>query len=99
MIKHITQFEILIFIICTEIFEGGGEGGQLKKKYTTTTSQSRTQYFCTYPKRGPAQDSSNAITRDSNISARTPKKVIFLHEPLKKDFFFDDGSLRAVVKK
>ena len=31
MIKHITQFEILIFIICTEIFEGGGEGGQLKK--------------------------------------------------------------------
>ena len=32
MIKHITQFEILIFIICTEIFEGGGEGGQLKKQ-------------------------------------------------------------------
>ena len=40
-------------------------------------------------KKGPAQDSRGAITRDSNISARTPQKVIFLHESQKKHFFLN----------
>ena len=35
---------------------------------------SKKLYFCTTPKKGPAQESSDAITQDSNISAQTQKK-------------------------
>ena len=40
---------------------------------------SKIEYICTYPKNGPARESSLPWFLDSNISARTPKKAIFLH--------------------
>ena len=61
--------------------------------YLLSCDDTRGEYFTPkpiflhYPKRGPAQNSKDAITRDSNISARTPKKVVFLHEPPQKAFF------------
>ena len=50
-------------------------------------------------KKIPSQvlDSSDAITRDSNISAQIPKKVIFLHEPPKKAIFLvKSGQIQIV---
>ena len=56
---------------------------------------SKIEYICTYPKNGPARESSLPWFLDSNISARTPKKaiflhivVIFLHGTPKKAFFY-----------
>ena len=40
---------------------------------------SKNEYICTYPKNGPARESSPPWYLDSNISVRTPKKAIFLH--------------------
>ena len=40
---------------------------------------SKNQYFFTNPKNGPARDSRDTLSLDSNISARTQKKAIFLH--------------------
>ena len=40
---------------------------------------SKNLYFCTNPKNGPARDSRDTLSLDSNISTRTPEKVIFLH--------------------
>ena len=56
---------------------------------------SKNQYFFTNPKNGPARDSRDTLSLDSNISARTQKKaiflhmvVIFLHGPKKKCVFY-----------
>ena len=40
---------------------------------------SKNQYFFTNPQNSPARDSRDTLSLDSNISARTPKKAIFLH--------------------
>ena len=40
---------------------------------------SKNQYFFTNPKNGPARDSRDTLSLDSDISARTQKKAIFLH--------------------
>ena len=50
-------------------------------------------------KKIPSQvlDSSDAITRDSNISAQIPKKVIFQHEPPQKAIFLvKSGQIQIV---
>ena len=56
---------------------------------------SKNQYFFTSTKNGPARDSRDTLSLDSNISARTPKKaiflhivVIYLHGPKKKAYFY-----------
>merc|ERR1712222_277394 len=68
---------------------------------STTTCQSRgvyfskNQYLFTNPKNGPARESRDTLSLDSDISARTQKKaiflqmvVIFLHGPQKKCVFY-----------
>ena len=56
---------------------------------------SKNQYLFTNPKNGPARESRDTLSLDSNISARTQKKaiflhmvVIFLHGPKKKCVFY-----------
>ena len=54
----------------------------------------KNQYFFTDPKNGPARESRSPWFLASNISARSPKKAIFLHiaviflhgPPKKRDF-------------
>ena len=73
--------------------EGGGQRQQRRPRGDRGEYFSKNLYFCTNPKNGPAREPRGTLSLDSNISARTPKKaiflhivVIFLHGPQKKRF-------------
>ena len=70
-------------------------GGQICNQCTEVNISPKNQYFFTDPKIGPARESRSPWLLASNISARSPKKAIFLHivaiylhRPQRKCYFY-----------